>query len=146
MPAKLPAIGVGSGGLEAANERRDLQDALEQLRPSHLHAVVEPQRTGWEPRLRAAAGFGFAVGVRRCSARWSSPNLISSSWSPKCWRRTIGRCSRLMLFDTKSSVTTTYHRVQHGDDWQKNMISQLLSSVVAAPISPNSTATSYPTS
>ena len=105
VPAKLPAIGVGSGGLEAANERRDLQVALEQLRPSHLHAVVEPQKTGWEPRLRAAAGLASQAATRlQCEVVVAEPDeleVVAEALAEES--RSLGR---LMLFDTMSSVTT----------------------------------------
>ena len=105
VPAKLPAIGVGGGGLEAANERAEIQEALEQLRPSHLHAVVEPQRMGWETRLRAAVGVASQTGTPlQCEVVVAEPDqleLVAEVLAAD--NRSL---SRLMLFDTTSSVTT----------------------------------------
>jgi D-apionolactonase len=105
VPAKLPAIGIGIGGQEKPGTQRDLEDALLQLGPTHLHAVVEPERQDWQTRLRAAIATASAAGAPlQCEVVVTDPGQLEPI--AETLTESDGRLSGVLLFDKKSSVTT----------------------------------------
>jgi hypothetical protein len=107
LPAKLPAIGIGIGvdEQEPPGGLADIAGAIKRLRPSHLHAVVEPQRRGWQARLRAAVATASAVGASfQCEVVVADPAELADV--AETLAEDERPLSRVMLFDKTSSVTT----------------------------------------
>ncbi len=105
LPAKLPAIGIGVGGSEPPGDLSALKDTINHLRPSHLHAVVDPQKAGWQSGLRASAATASAVGASlQCEVVVSEPGQMEVI--ARALAETKDSLSRVMVFEKKSSVTT----------------------------------------